>query len=134
VDLPVALIAAFALILAQFFGMRRLGTRRARYAWLAFAPVLAVPVLMVWAAFSASSQPIVALFILLIGIFYGAILVRMVRGVARATATAETQDELMTAIQEPTVDFMLTTTIVGVLGMIVLGVVMIVVVVVERGS
>ena len=131
--LPAVLIAGLALILVQFFGIRRLGTRRARYVWLAFAPVLMLPVLLVWSAFNTASQPIVALFILLVGLFQGALVVRTVRGVARGTATAETQDEIMTAIEEPSTDFMLITTIVGVLAMIVLGVAMIAVAVAERG-
>ena len=80
----------------------------------------------------ASNQPLLGLFIGLVGLGSGYLVVRMVRGVALGTATAASEDEVQAAIIEPTADFMLITTIIGVLILIAAGMVMIVVALADR--
>jgi beta-lactamase regulating signal transducer with metallopeptidase domain len=128
VALPAVLVVGFlALVLLRHVAMRRLGTHQARYAWLSFAPSFLFPAAILWVAITqAWRQPIMGLVLGLIGVGYGFLLVRMVRGVARATASAGTRDELMGRMEEPTTDFLLITTIFGVVGLIVLGVALIV--------
>jgi hypothetical protein len=74
----------------------------------------------------------------MVGLGYCYLLVRMVRGVARATASAVPGVpgvpgvEFQTVIDEPMTDFILITTIVGVLALIAAGVVAIVVALADR--
>ena len=133
---PVVLIIGLvALHLVQHVAVRRLGTKRARYAWLSLARGFVVPVaLLVPAVTLASTQPFLGVVLGVVGLGYGYLIVRMVRGVARATASTASEAEVQAAIIEPMTDFMLITTIIGVVGLIAVGVVAIVVALAERGS
>lgn len=133
---PVVLVAGLvALHLVQRVAIRRLGTKRARYAWLSLAPSFVLPAAFLWSAVSqASRQPILGLVLGVVGLGYIYLVVRMVRGVARATASATPGDEFQNVIDEPMTDFILITTIIGVLGLIAAGVVAIVVAFADRAS
>src|SRR6476661_6692513 len=136
VTLPaVLIIGAIVLVLVRLVASRRLRTGRARYAWLLFAPNLVMAAVPLWlAATQASSHPLLALVLGVIGLAYGLLLLRLARAVARATAAAGSEDELMAGIVEPTADFMLIATIAVVMGLVLVGLGMIVVALAERGT
>ena len=116
-----------ALVLVRIFAWRRLARPRASTVWLFFTPRFFGPALLLWvAATVVSTRPALGLILALVGLGYGAIVLRMVRGIARAAASATTPDELANATVEPSVDYMLTMTVLSVVGLLVIGVLAIV--------
>ena len=89
---PAALVVGVvALGVGWLVASRRLRTGRSRYAWLIFAPMFVFPGTFLWLAVTAAAtQPILAFVFFVVGVGYGYLLVRMVRGVANATAAAAT--------------------------------------------
>ena len=112
-----------ALTLYRIVAWRRSGSPRAGTVWLLFTPRLFGPaVLLFVGATMMATQPVLGLFLVLIGLGYGALVVRWIRGIARAAATTTTTEEFANATVEPSVDYMLTMTVVSVMGLIVIGV------------
>jgi hypothetical protein len=127
---PAILIVGYAVLLVfRHIAIRRLGSRTG-YAWLTFAPGFVFPAVILWLSISlVGRQPILGLVLWLVGLGYCWLLVR----IARAAATASTPAEVIIATQAPTTDFVLITTILAVVGLIVLGIGMIVMAVAGGG-
>ena len=136
VALPAVLIvAALSVVLIRLFAARKVRTGRARYAWLFFAPNLVLAAVPLWlAATQASTHPLLAVILGVVGVGYGLLLLRLVRAVAGATSVAGSEDDLVAGIAEPTADFMLIATIAMVIGLILVGLGAIVVALAERGT
>ena len=122
--IPAALTIVFvALVLGRLVALRRLGTPRPGSVWLFYTPQFLAPVALLVAGLMAiATMPLIGLGLALVGLGYGALVVRMVRRIARAAATATTSEELANAAIEPTAHYMLTMTVLGVMGLIAFGV------------
>ena len=68
------------------------------------------------------TSAVLGLVLAFVGLGYGAIVVRMVRRIVHAAASATTSEELANAAVEPTADYMLTMTLLSVMGLITIGV------------
>ena len=121
-------LATFGLFVVRHVAARRLGTGRARYAWLIFLPSSLLPLTTLWLALRfASTEPGLAIVLGITGLGYGALLVRMIRGVARAAASAMTPAEVADRTVEPIGEFMVIVTVLLVIGTIVFGIVVFIV-------
>jgi beta-lactamase regulating signal transducer with metallopeptidase domain len=125
---PIALAIAYvALVLVRLVAWRRFSPPRASSVWLFFTPRFFGPgMLLVVAATVMTTRPALGIILAVVGLSYGAIVVRMVRGVAHAAASSTTLEEFANAAVEPSVDYMLTMTVLSVMGLLVLGVVAII--------
>jgi len=122
----VLLVGFVTLVVLRRLAARRLGTHRARYAWLYFAPTFVFPVATMWlAVMLIGTMPAVALLIGIVGLGYGLLLARMVRGVARASVSAASPVDLANMPSEPMTEFVLVTTTLGLVGVLVLGIALI---------
>lgn len=125
---PIALATVYvALVLVRLVAWRRFSPPRASSVWLFFTPRFFAPALFLVAAATVMPRwADLGLVFVILGLGYGAIVFRMVRGVARAAATAKTPEDFANASVEPESDYMLTMTVLSVMGLIVFGVVTIV--------
>lgn len=132
--IPIGVAVVYvALTLFRIVAWRRFATPRASTVWLFFTPRFFGPAaLLVVGATTMTTQPVLGLLLVIIGLGYGALVVRWVRGIARAAATTTTPEEFANAAVEPSVDYMLTMTVVSVMGLIALGVAAIVWALVNR--
>ena len=126
--IPIALAGLYvALVLVRLVAWRRLSPPRASSVWLFFTPQFFGPAGFLWAAATITpTSPLLGFVLAIVGLGYGALVLRMVRGVARGAATAKTPEDFANASVEPAVDYMLTMTVLSVMGLIVFGVVAIV--------
>jgi hypothetical protein len=100
----------------------RLAMRPSRRAWLLVGPRFLTPVVMlIAAALIAPKEPIVGLFVAIMGLAFGGLVVWMGRALARASASATTPEEFANAAVEPTAEFMLSSTILSLLGLLFIG-------------
>jgi hypothetical protein len=122
----VLLLGFVTLVVVRRLAAQRLGMHRARYAWLYFAPTFVFPVATMWlAVMLVGTMPAVALLIGIVGLGYGLLLARMVRGIARASVSAASPVDLANMTSEPMTEFVLVTTTLGLAGVLVLGIALI---------
>jgi hypothetical protein len=120
-------VAYVSFVVLRLVAGSRLSPPRASTIWLLFTPRLFIPVaLIVVSATVITTRPVVGLFLALVGLGHGALVIRMIRRVARAAASATTMEDVANAAIEPSADFMLTTMAIGLVGLIVIGLVAIV--------
>jgi hypothetical protein len=120
--LVIVLVIAYMTLFLLRLVSGRLAMRPSRRAWLLVGPRFLTPVVMlIAAALIAPKEPIVGLFVAIMGLAFGGLVVWMGRALARASASATTPEELANAAVEPTAEFMLSSTILSLLGLLVIG-------------
>jgi hypothetical protein len=111
VETPVAigLIAVTLLFLLRRYAARRVAARRGRFVWLYFLPTLFGSLVILWASIQLfSNAPLLSVVMTIVGLVYFAALVRLLTLVSSSITAAKSQDELVTAVTEPMVDYSVT--------------------------
>jgi hypothetical protein len=99
--------AVAALVLIRHLAMRRVAARQGHFIWLAFIPTLIGALVISWASVQVFAQvPLVGAFTGIFGVIYLTALVRMLARISRGVTSAGSQEDLVTAVTEPFVEFM----------------------------
>jgi hypothetical protein len=129
-----AVVAVGILFTVRVVAATRMDRRNRAYAWVLYARLLVGPtVIALVAVVRLPTDPGLALALGAFGVGFGALIVRMIVRTSAALAKAVTDDDVSTAVTEPLADYVLTFTIVSVLGLIGFGIVAIVWAVSQRG-
>lgn len=124
-------VAVVALLVAlRHFAARRVIARQGQFVWLMFVPTLFGSVVILWAGIQMlTTVPIVGAAMTIAGGIYLAAVLRFLVRLSRSVSSAGPQDDIVTAITEPVVDYFSTLSglilvggLVAVVGLIVWGI------------
>ena len=120
-------LALGTLFIVRVVAATRMDRKNRAYAWIMYAPQLAFPTVVLWVALERlRADPVLALALGVIGVGFGALVVRMIMRTSAALAKAVTENDVSTAAMEPLADYLLIFTVVSLLGLIGVGIVAIV--------
>jgi hypothetical protein len=113
-EILAAAIAMAALLLFRHFAARQVAARRGRFVWAFAFPMVLGPAAIVWAGLRLlSTGQLIGGVLLVIGAALGTVEVMYFHRASRAVSTTPLDQDLTGALVEQTADFMLVTTIGG---------------------
>jgi hypothetical protein len=113
-EIVAAAIALAALLLFRHYAARQVAARRGRFVWAFAFPMVLGPAAIVWAGLRLlSTGRLIGVVLLVFGAALGTVELLYFRRASRAVATTPLHQDLTGALVEPAADFMVVTTIGG---------------------
>jgi len=134
-EIVAAAIAIAALVLFRLYAAHQVTARRGRFVWVFAFPMVVGPAVSVWAGVRLlSSGQLLGGVLLIFGAALGAVELMYFRRVSRAVSTSSPDQDLGEVLVEPAADFMLVTTVGGLIFAVIGGLALIAWAILTRGQ